>query len=253
MVKMHKRIGVNNNSNKLHTIDLIDRLKKSEPHNAAHYQAELGRLLVRHDDVIDWVLNIMKMDDYNRQVEELPVIDPLTAYDEIHYYPGLFDMQQVMCRITTEADIHKRQLHRRCMYPICDSPVPTTSGFVPHRPSPTLKPIDPATPTSTSGTVSTGQGSSQQNSPSTDRLLPCGQHTPQGTSTTSSQQSHKGTSNHFQSTPNSNVTSHQQTAAPSQQFTMPSYNTPPQNVAPSQPPAPAPQPFQQSPVVHQQQ
>ena len=85
---MHESIEVHNNyisaiSNKLHTIDLIARLKKSEPHNAAHYQAELGRLLVCHDDVIDWVLNIMKTDDYYRQVEELPVKDPLTEYDKI--------------------------------------------------------------------------------------------------------------------------------------------------------------------------
>ena len=121
MLEMHERIEVHNNyisaiSNKLHTIDLVDRLKKSEPYNAAHYQAELGRLLVCHDDVINRVLNIMKMDDYYRQVEELPVIDPLTAYDEVQHYPGLFDMQQVMCRITTEADICERQLHRRGMY-----------------------------------------------------------------------------------------------------------------------------------------
>ena len=84
MLKMHERIEVHNNyistiSNKLHTIDLVVRLKKSEPHNAAHYEAELVRLLVHHDDVIDRVLNIMKTDDYYRQVEELPVIDPLTA------------------------------------------------------------------------------------------------------------------------------------------------------------------------------
>ena len=162
-------------------------------------------------------------------------------------------MQQVMCRITTEADIHERQLHRRGMYPICDSPVPTTSGFVPHRPSSTLKPIDPAAPTPAYGTVSTGQGSAQHNSPATDSSRPCRQCTPQGTSTTSSQQSHKGTSNHFQSTPNSNVTSQQQTAAHSKQFATPSHNTPPQNVASWQPSAQAPQPFQQSSVAHQQQ
>ena len=170
MLEMHERIEVYNNYistifNKLHTIDLIDRLKKSEPHNAAHYQAELGRLIVCHDDVIHWVRNIVKTDDYYRQVEELPVIDPLTAYDEIQCYPSLFDMQQVMCRITTEADICKRQLRRRGIYPICDSPVPTTSGFVPHRPSPTFKPIDPAAPTPASGTVSTRQGPAQHNSP----------------------------------------------------------------------------------------
>ena len=74
MLEMHKRIEVHNNyisaiSNKLHTIDLIDSLKKSKLHNAAHYQAELGRLLVHHDDVIDRVLNIMKMDDYYRKVK----------------------------------------------------------------------------------------------------------------------------------------------------------------------------------------
>ena len=253
MLKMHERIEVHNNyistiSNKLHTSHLIDRLKKSEPNDAAHYQAELGRLLVHHDDVIDWVLNIMKTDDYYRQVEELPMIDPLTAYDEIQHYPGLFDMQQVMCRMTTEADICERQLHRRGMYLICDSPVPATSGFVPHGPSSTFKPIDPAAPTPASGTVSTRQGSAQHNSPATDSSLPCGQCTPQGTSTTSSQQSHKGMSNHFQSTPNSNITSPQQTAAHSHQFAMPSHNTPPQNVASwLQPPAPASQ------AAHQQQ
>ena len=87
----------------------------------------------------------------------------------------------------------------------------------------------------------------------TDSSLPCGQRTPQGTSTASSQPSHKGMSNHFLSSPNSNVTSPHQTAAHSQQFAMPSQNTPPQNVASWQPSAQAPQPFQQSPVVHQQQ
>ena len=258
MLEMHERIEVHNNyilviSNKLHTIDLIDRLKKSEPHNAAHYQAELGRILVCYDDVIDRVLNIMKMDDYYRQVEELTVMDSLTAYDEVQHYPGLFDMQQVMCRISTEADIHKRQLCRRGMYPICESPVPTTSGFVPHRPSPTFKLIDPATLSPASGTVSTGQGSSHQRSPSTGSSLPYGQCTPQAANTTPSQQSNKCMSNHFQSTPNSNGTSPQQTAANSQQFAKPSHNTPPQNVAPSQPSAPAPQPFQQSPVACQLQ
>ena len=132
------------------------------------------------------------MDDYYRQIEELPVIDPLTAYDEVQHYPGLFDIQQVMCWITNEADIHERQLHRRGMYPICDSPVPTTSGFVSHRSSPTFKLIDPAAPTPASGSVSTGEGSAQHDSPATDSSLKCGKHTPQGTSTKSSKQSHKG-------------------------------------------------------------
>ena len=257
MLKMQERIEVHNNyistiSNKLHSIDLIDRLKKSEPHNAAHYQAELGRLLVCHDDVIDQVLNLMKMDDYYRQVEELPVIDPLSAYDEIQCYPDLFDMRQVMYRITNEADIHKRQLCRRGMYPTCSSPVPTTSGFVPT--FFTYLQANRSSHTNTSFWNSVNQTRFREhNSPATDSSLPCRHCTPQGTSTTSSQQSHKGTSNHFQSTPNSNVTSPQQTAAHSQQFATPSHNTPPQNIASWQPSAQAPQPLQQSPVVHQQQ
>ena len=192
----------------------------------------------------------MKTDDYYRQVEELPVIDPLTAYDEVQPYPGLFDMQQVMYRIMTKADIHVRQLCRRGIYPICDSPVLTTSGFVPHRPLPPFKLIDPAALSPASGTVSTGQGSSQQSSPSTGSSLTCGQCTPQGANTTPSQQSNKGMPNNFQSTPNSNCTSPLQTAANQQHFAIPPHNTPSQNVVPS---APAPQPFQQSPVAHQQQ
>ena len=161
--------------------------------------------------------------------------------------------EDMTCRITTEADIHKRQLCRRGMYPICDSLVPTTSGFVPHRPSPTFKLIDPAAQTPASGTVLIGQGSAHHNSLATDSSLPCGQRTPQKTSTTSSQQSHKGTSNHFQNTSDSNVTSPQQTAANSKQFSTPSHNTPPQNVASWRPSEQAPQPLQQSPVAHEQQ
>ena len=87
--------------------------------------------------------------------------------------------------------------------------MPTTSGFVPRRSSPTFKPIDPDALSPASGTVSTSQGSSQQNSPSTGSSLPCGQHTPQEANTTHPQQSDKGKSNHFQSTPNSNGTSPQ--------------------------------------------
>ena len=259
MLKMHERIEVHNNYisaifNKLHTIDVIDRLKKSEPHNATHYQAELGRLFVHHDDVIERVLNIMKMDDYYQQVEEIPVIEPLPAYDKVQRYPGLFDIQQVMCRIITEADICERQLCRRGMYPICDSPVPTTSGFVPHRSSPTFKLIDTAAPAPASGSVSASQGSAQHNSPATDSSPSCGQCTPQGTNTIRPQQSNTGTSNYFLSTPSSNAMSSQQTAAQHQQFATPSHNTPlPQNVAPWQTSAQPPQPSQQSPVACKQQ
>ena len=64
-LKMDERLEVHNNfisaiSNKMHKVDLIHRLKKSEPHNAVHYQEQLNQQLTRHDDVI------MKMDDYFR-------------------------------------------------------------------------------------------------------------------------------------------------------------------------------------------
>ena len=56
-LKMDKRLEVHNNfisaiSNKMHKLDLINRLKKSEPHNAVHYQRQLDQYLMRHDDVI---------------------------------------------------------------------------------------------------------------------------------------------------------------------------------------------------------
>ena len=56
-LKMDERLEVHNNfisaiSNKMHKVDLIQRLKKSEPNNAAHYQEQLNQQLTRHDDVI---------------------------------------------------------------------------------------------------------------------------------------------------------------------------------------------------------
>ena len=56
-LKMDKRLEVHNNfisaiSNKMHKLDLICRLKKSESHNAVHYQRQLNQHLMRHDNVI---------------------------------------------------------------------------------------------------------------------------------------------------------------------------------------------------------
>ena len=70
-LKMDKRLEVHNNfisaiSNKMHKVDLICRLKKSEPHNAAHYQEQLNQQLTRHYDVIHHLMDIMKTDDYFR-------------------------------------------------------------------------------------------------------------------------------------------------------------------------------------------
>ena len=56
-LEMDKRLEVHNNyisaiPNKMHKIDLISRLKKIEPHNAAHYQRQLEQQFVQHDTVI---------------------------------------------------------------------------------------------------------------------------------------------------------------------------------------------------------
>ena len=56
-LNMDERLEVHNNvisaiSNKMHKLDLVHRLKKSEPHNAVHYQRQLDQHLMQHDDVI---------------------------------------------------------------------------------------------------------------------------------------------------------------------------------------------------------
>ena len=50
-LKMDERLEVHNNfisaiSNKMHKLDLVCRLKKSEPHNAVHYQRQLDQHLM---------------------------------------------------------------------------------------------------------------------------------------------------------------------------------------------------------------
>ena len=47
-LEMDERLEVHNNfisaiSNKMHKVDLVRRLKKSEPHNSAHYQEQLNQ------------------------------------------------------------------------------------------------------------------------------------------------------------------------------------------------------------------
>ena len=70
-----------------------------------------------HEDVIERVLNILKQDDYYRTLEDLPVIDELTAYDDIKLFPELYDMSTIIERVTTEADLIERQLKQPGMYP----------------------------------------------------------------------------------------------------------------------------------------
>ena len=114
-LKMDKRLEVHNNfisaiSNKMHKVDLMCRLKTNEPHNAAHYQEQLNQQLTRHDDVIHCFMDIMKTDDYFRQTEDLPQIDPLTAHEEIAKFPDLFDVHEALSRVVTEVDILERHM-----------------------------------------------------------------------------------------------------------------------------------------------
>ena len=114
-LEMDERLEVHNNfisaiSNKMHKLDLIYRLKKSEPHNAVHYQRQLDQHLMRHDDVIHRLMDIMKSDDYFRQTEDLPLIDPLTAHEEITKFSELFDVHEAVSRVTTEVDILERHM-----------------------------------------------------------------------------------------------------------------------------------------------
>ena len=94
----------------MHKLDLIRRLKKSEPHNAVHYQRQLDQHHMRHDDVMHRLIDIMKTDDYFRWTEDLPLIDPLTTHEEISKFPELFDVHEAVSRVTTEVDILERHM-----------------------------------------------------------------------------------------------------------------------------------------------
>ena len=121
-------------SNLEHKKDLINRLKRSEPHNILTYEAEITCHIALHHDVLGRIHTILKQDDYSRTLEELPAIDGLHAYDDIQLFPELFDMPAVIERITSEADLIEKQLNRSGMYPLPRTPLPLTSGFIP-RPS----------------------------------------------------------------------------------------------------------------------
>ena len=66
--------------------------------------------MVMHDDVLGRILTILKQDDYYRILEELPVIDSLTAYNDIQLFPELYDTTTIIERVTGEAYLIKRQL-----------------------------------------------------------------------------------------------------------------------------------------------
>ena len=119
---MEERIQVHHNyistiSNRKHKKDLIDRLKRSDPHNILAYEAEMTHHMVLHDDVLGRILTILKQDNYYRTLEELPVIDSLTTHDDIQLFPKLYDTTTIIERVTGEADLIKRQLRQPGMYP----------------------------------------------------------------------------------------------------------------------------------------
>ena len=114
-LRMDERLEVHNNfisaiSNKMHKLDLVHRLKKSEPHNAVHYQRQLDQHLMRHDDVMHRLIDIMKVDDYFRRTEDLPLINPLMTHEEITKFLELFDVHEAVSRVATEVDILKRHM-----------------------------------------------------------------------------------------------------------------------------------------------
>ena len=112
---MKERIQVHHNyisavSSLEHKKDLINRLKRSDTHNISAYKAEMSRHMTLHEDVLERILNILKQDDYYRTLEDLPVIDDLTAYDDIRLFPELYDTSTIIERVTGEADLIERQL-----------------------------------------------------------------------------------------------------------------------------------------------
>ena len=190
---MEERIQVHHNyistvSNLKHKKDLINRLKRSDPHNIPAYEAEMTHHMIVHDDVLGRILTILKQDDYYRTLEELPVIDSLTTYEDIQLFPELYDTTTIIERVTGEADLIKRQLRQPSMYPPPKTPLPSTSGFVP-KPSSTFQPIASAAPPPAVNTHQTDGQQSAEMSPGTS--LPCGQRTPIGsTSITSTPSQH---------------------------------------------------------------
>ena len=139
--------------------------------------------MIRHDDVLGRILTILKQDDYYRTLEELLAINGLTAYDDIQLFPELYDTTTIIQRVTGEADLIKRQLRQPGMYALPKTPLPSTSGFVP-RPTPTFQPI---TPDASPETVNTHHTNNPQSvEPLPESLLPCGQWTPMGSTSTNS-------------------------------------------------------------------
>ena len=166
---MEERIQEHHNyistvSNCEHKKDLINRLKRSDPHNIPAYKAEMTHHMVLHDDVLGRILTILKQDDYYRTLEELPVINSLTTYDDIQLFPELYETTTIIERVSGEADLIERQLRQPGMYPPLKTPLPSTSGLVPR----------PTAPAASPEPVNTHHTNGQQNAEtSPESSLPC--------------------------------------------------------------------------------
>ena len=125
-----------------HKKDIINRLKRAEPHNISTYKTEIICHIELHEDVLGRLLTNLKQDDYFRSLEDLPTINGLQAYDDVRLFPELYDTTAVIEQITSKVDLIERQLKRPGMYPLPSTPLPSVSGFI-LRPSPTFKPISP--------------------------------------------------------------------------------------------------------------
>ena len=143
---------------------MINRLKRSDTCNIPAYEAEMSRHMTLLEDIIERVLNILKQDDYYRTLKDLPVIDELTAYDNIKVFPELYDMNTIVERVTAEADLIEKQLKRSSMYPQ-NIDLPQTSNFPKAKPQPT------------------SSNNSSNSSPQSS--LPCGQRTPAASTSSS--------------------------------------------------------------------
>ena len=168
----NERIQVHHNyisavSSLEHKKDLINRLKRSDIYNIPAYEAEMSHHMTLHEDVLERILNILKQDDYYRTLEVLPVIDELTAYDDIRLFPQLYDTSTIIERVAAEADLIERQLRRPGMYPQHTNLSHPTSN--PPKTTPNLQP--------------TSTNNSTESSPQSS--LPCGQRTPAASTSSS--------------------------------------------------------------------
>ena len=118
---MEQRIQVYHNYisavfNLKHKRDIINRLKRVEPHNISTYKAKMTRHIELHEDVLGRLLTNLKQDNYFRSLEDLLTIDSLQAYDDVQLFPELYNTTAVIEQITSEVDLIERQLKRPGMY-----------------------------------------------------------------------------------------------------------------------------------------